>query len=327
MPNLTQIELPSGSTYDLIDQGARDLIAALNNWDYLVSTNAASTPYGVQWDDDGTTITGTLVASADTTYKIYLVPTSDDTGNDGFKEYITITKDEGVTYQWEMFGTIVAPDLSNYVRKDEVGTLAYKNSASGSGTVAVPQTYTTTITPVAKDVIVSGITAGTVNVTKSAVTVSKANSGTATYTPEGNVTAPTISVGTAGSTTTIKNPTSKTVVTDMSVANPNATEAEGELVYCSVSGTKLSLKKFIESTGDSITTTNVTVKDGDATYEATAPTFTGTGARLVTDSEVATSATFSGRSINCSGSYTPAAPIATTVTDTTETKTVNVTVS
>ena len=66
MANLTQIELPTGSVYDLVDQGARDLISALNSFDYLISTNAATTPYGVQWDDDGTTITGTLVASADT---------------------------------------------------------------------------------------------------------------------------------------------------------------------------------------------------------------------------------------------------------------------
>ena len=98
------------------------------------------------------------------------------------------------------------------------------------------------------------------------------------YTPAGTVSTPTISVQTAGSTTTINNPTSKTVVTDMSVSAPASGTATGELVYCSVSGETLSLSKFIETTGASITTSNVTVKNGDAAYQSSQPTFTGTKA-------------------------------------------------
>ena len=88
-PILTQVELPSGSTYDLVDAGARELIAALNSFDYLVCTSAANTPYGVKWKSGATTITGTLVASADTMHTIYLVPSLSDEG-DAYKEYITI---------------------------------------------------------------------------------------------------------------------------------------------------------------------------------------------------------------------------------------------
>ena len=140
----------------------------------------------------------------------------------------------------------------------------------------------------------------------------------------------------------------------MSVADPSATAATGELVYCTVSGTKLSLKKFVETTGASITTSDVTVKNGDASYSASAPaftgtgaelkftgssssgtisgtaaaqTFTGTGARLVTDSEVATDASFTGASMTSTGSYTPAAGIATTTVAGSTSTTVNVTVS
>lgn len=383
MANLTQIELPSGSVYDIVDQGARDLIDALNSFEYVVSSTAADTPQGVKWGS----ITGTLVPSESTMYKIYLVP-ADEATDDSYAEYITVKKGSGAsaTYQWEKFGNVSLPDMSNYVSKAEAGALAYKDTASGSGTIAVPKTFTTIITPAAKDVSVTGTTAGTVNVTKNTVTISKAASGTATYTPEGSnasssvsgtcsvtpsgtiskgtgtanytpegsVAAPTISVATAGSTTTIKNPTSKTVVTDMSVANPSSTTATGELVYCSVSGTKLSFKKFVETTGDSITTANVTVKNGDASYSATAPkftgtgaelkftgsdsrgtiagtaaaqTFTGTGARLVTDSEVATDASFTGASMKSTGSYTPAAGSASTTVTATEDKTVSITVS
>ena len=390
MANLTQIELPSGSVYDLVDQGARDLIDAINNWEYVVCTTAANTPKDVQWTSGSTTITGTLVAASTTMYKIYLVPSTNGT-NDIYDEYVTVNP-SGTTYKWEMFGNTALPDMTQYLKNKSghsggtAGDLAYKDSASGSGTVAVPKTFTTTITPAAKEVSVSGTTTGSVSVTKSAVTVSKASSGTVTYTPagtnasssvsgtcsvtpsgsiskgtgtanyvpEGTVAAPTISVATAGSTTTIKNPTSKTVVTDMSVADPSSTTATGELVYCSVSGTKLSLKKFVETTGASISTSNVTVKNGDASYSASAPaftgtgaelkftgsassgtisgtaaaqTFTGTGARLVTDSEVATGASFTGASMTSTGSYTPAAGTASTTVATTETKTVSVTVS
>ena len=113
-------------------------------------------------------------------------------------------------------------------------------------------------------------------------TVSAASSGTATYTPAGTVTQPTISVSTAGATTTIKNPTSKTVVTDMAVAEPSSTTATGELVYFSVANETLTLKKFVETTGASITTENKTVKTGDAAYTATGAAFSGTGVRLVT---------------------------------------------
>lgn len=153
--------------------------------------------------------------------------------------------------------------------------------------------------------------AGSVSLTKTnkTTTVAPASSGTATYTPGGTVGTPTISVKTAGSTTTIKNPTSKTVVTDMSVAEPNSTAATGALAYYSVSGETLTFKQIVETTGASITTSNVTVKNGDAAYESSQPTWTGTGVRLVTGNiSTADSASFSGTeaTISSSASYTPA---------------------
>jgi len=297
MSEISKITLPSGTTYDLKDAHARELIDEMSGYtDFLgVTTTALS---------DGATTNPIKINNKDVTAKKGNIATY------GSAEFIF----NGTA--WQAFG-----DLSG------LGTLAYKNSASGSTTVAVPKTYTTTVTPQAKDVSVSGTTTGSVSVTKSNVTVSKAASGTATYTPAGTVSAPTISVKTAGSTATIKNPTSKTVVTDMSVAAPATGTATGELVYCSVSGETLSLSKFIESTGDSITTANVTVKTGDAAYQSTQPSFTGTGARLVTDSEVATDASFTGASMTSTGSYTPATPTASTTTATTENKTVSITVS
>ncbi len=69
IPDISQLQLPTGSVYNVKDQRARDLIAAINNWDYVLAVDAATTPYGVEWEDgSGTTITGTLVASADVMY-------------------------------------------------------------------------------------------------------------------------------------------------------------------------------------------------------------------------------------------------------------------
>lgn len=149
--------------------------------------------------------------------------------------------------------------------------------------------------------------AGSVSFSNSNVTTTVAAAeGDATYTPAGSVAAPTISIATAGSTTTIHDPTAATVVTNVDVANPSETAAEGELVYCSVSNETLSLSKFTATTGASITTSDVTVKTGDAAYEASAPAFTGTGARLVTGNiSVPLSASFSGSEGNVSVTGTP----------------------
>ena len=384
MPNpyLTQIELPSGSVYDLHDSR----VDSLNNWEYVVCTDASNTPKDVTWDSGGTTITGTLVASADTMYKIYLVPDTNGT-NDTFDEYITVNP-SGSTYQWEMFGNTKLPDMNQYVKNKSghsggtAGDLAYKDSASGS--VTVPKTYTSsttvsTATTSAESVSVSGTTTGSVSLTTSTVDVKPNSTGTAankytpagtnasssvsgscTVTPGGSISvgsgtanytpAGSITVATAGGTTTIKNPTSKTVVTDMSVSAPSATTATGELVYCEVSGTKLSLKKFVETTGASISTSNVTVKNGDASYlfsgtgaelkftgssstgtisgTADAQTFTGTDTYLKTAVQVGTAASFTGASMTSTGSVNVPATYSattTTTTNTTESKTVTVT--
>ena len=298
MADIYQIELPSGSTYDLRDSR----VDSLNNWSYIVCSSAANTPKDVVWTSGSTTITGTLVASADTMYKIYLVPSANGT-NDIYDEYISVNT-TGTTYVWEMFGNTKLPDMNDYVKNASghsggtAGALAYKGSVSG--TVAVPKTYTSTFTGASMTSTGSYTPAGSVSssftgtgvrlqtdskvgtaasFTGSSMTSTgnftpagsiSVGSGTANYTPAGS-----IAVSTAGSTTTIKNPTSKTVVTDMSVAAPSSTSASGELVYCSVSGTKLSLQKLVETTGASITTSNVTVKNGDAAYS-----FTGTGKEL-----------------------------------------------
>lgn len=200
---------------------------------------------------------------------------------------------------WASFGDLSA-----------LGALAYKDSASGS--VAVPKTYS--FTGSSTSVSVSGTTAGSVSETKGKVTVSKASSGTATYTPEGSVSGtvgtPTISVKTAGSTAKVTGITSVGTLPTM----PTFT----------VSGTTLTITAGSAGTLP-VADTEKTFKTSDAAYQASQPSFSGsfsgTGARLETDSQVLTGASFTGASMTSTGSCTPAGSVATA---TTENKTVTV---
>lgn len=100
------------------------------------------------------------------------------------------------------------------------------------------------------------------------------------YTPAGTVSAPTIGVKTAGATTTISNPTAVTVAKTVVAAAPDATAPDNAITYYSVANETLSLYQIGYTTGNSITTDSVTVKTGDAEYQAGTPTFNGTAATI-----------------------------------------------
>ncbi len=89
------------STYDTTTIDSK--IAAVDQFKYKVSTDAASTPEGIRWHSDSTTITGTLKASASTEFCIYLVPDSSDVESGAYIEYMTVKN--GTTYRWEPIGT------------------------------------------------------------------------------------------------------------------------------------------------------------------------------------------------------------------------------
>lgn len=324
MADISVIQLPSGSSYNIKDAWARQAIQGLGNpTHFLGASSTAITDGGTQ---------------KPTINSVEVTPNAGDIVVYNNGEFI-----------WSGTAWIELGDLSG------LGSLAYKNSASGSvtptGTVSKPSftgsssnvtitaadntsgnyqpkgsisgiawtgasmTATGKFTPAGSVSLTNGnktatvapassgdatyTPAGGVSLAKTdkTVTISAASSGTATYTPGGSVGTPTISVKTAGSTTSINNPTSKTVVTDMSVAEPSATAATGALAYYSVSGETLTLKQIVETTGASINTSAVTVKTGDAAYQSSQPTWTGTGARLVGTVSTADSASFSGTGV------------------------------
>ena len=284
MAEISKITMPSGNTYDIKDATAREAISKLQNIENVLSTDAASTPSGVTWNNNGITITGTLAASATTQGKIYLVPNGSNTDKNTFKEYLTI-KTTSNTYAWEMIGT-TETDLSN------LGALAYKDSASGSttpsGTVSQPTfsgnqlNSTGNFTP-----------SGTVSFTNTNKTAAvSSTTGATTYTPDGSVSAPSISVAAAGATTNIS-----TVSSIGTLPSLVMTVSSENLTFSWDAGTLPSI-------------TPVTVKTGDATYEASTPTFTGTGVRLVTDNiSVPSAAIFSGTQGSISVSGTPSGTV------------------
>jgi len=292
MADISVIKLPSGSDYNIKDAWARQQLEAITGGNALVFIGVTTTALS-----DGSTTSPITIDSENVTPQtgnvVFYTPTGEPT-----QEFIW----NGTS--WQLFGAAA----------DILGALAYKDSASGkvtaTGTISTP-TFTgssSAVTITATDNTsgnyqpkgsISGIAwtgasmtstgkftpAGSVTVgtTTSTATVSAAASGTTTYTPGGSVGTPTISVKTAGSTTTIKNPTSTTCAKTVVAQAPSATShPSNNLTYYAVDGETLSLYQLGYTTGAAITTSDVTVKTGDAAYESSQPSWTGTAVRLVT---------------------------------------------
>lgn len=315
MPNqISKITLPSGTTYDIKDAYARQQIQAIVGGNVIsfggVSTTALTdggtekpTVGGKQIDptlgqiffygtsefiwgsDNKWHALGDLTSLGDLAYKD---TASTDYTPAGIVSKPTFTGSSSTV-------TITSTDNSS-------GNYQPKGSISGGAFTGSNTTFTGKFTPQGQ------ITTTTATTENKTATVSKASSGTVTYTPEGSVAAPTISVATAGSTTTIKDPTSVTVAKTVVAAAPGAAAPANSLTYYAVANETLSLYQLGYTTGASITTENKTVKTGDATYSASAPAFTGTGARLVTGNIVVPktyTSTFSGTEGDVSTSGTP----------------------
>ena len=299
MADISKITLPSGTTYDIKDETARQMASA--GVSFTISTDAASTPKDVKWDNNGTTVTGTLVASASTTGVFYLVPaTTQQSTKDIYAEYVTVKK--GSAYSWEKIGTTDI-DLSN------LGSLAYKDSATGnytpSGTVSQPTfsgnslTSTGTFTPdgtvstptftgTEGSVSVSGTPSGTIGV----------GTGAANYTPGGTVSTPTITVTPTASTGYV----ASSATGGGSVTSGTAASATMPVLETSVSNDTLVLSwtpgSFTANTPTSVTLPSFTSKNivtGISNASSSQPSFTGTGVNL----------TFSGATMSSSGAFTP----------------------
>lgn len=172
--------------------------------DYVDSAVGKIHNFDVVIDSEGSTATGpSVTASADTMYKIYMVP-SDEAAAGTYIEYITIKSGDGdtATYKWEAIGS-TKTNLTGYVPTDTtvatialdhnittaelqtalgLGAMAYADTASGSTTLETVDSITM------KEMTVAGN--ATVTSKSAAATLTKAD-----YTPAGAITGEAISGG------------------------------------------------------------------------------------------------------------------------------------
>ena len=330
MPDISRITLPSGTTYDIKDATAREQIAAIVGGDIIrfvgvssteITDGGTETPiiggeqhtpavgdlvfYGAKefiYTGDDWSELGDLSSLGD----LALYDTIEVVTNDPSPNYVptgSITGDDTITIGGISINAPETPGTGNYTPD---GTINGNGTVTGSDITYTPEgsigsdgstlepsgTYTPEGTVSADNgdglVTISTLTEDQIPPEADPSLFSS------NYTPAGTVAAPAISVATAGSTTTIKNPTKATVATAVTTAAPGASAPNNPLTYYSVSNETLSLYQIGYNTGDSITTSDVTVKTGDASYNATAPSFNGTPVFIFGSANIPTSYTFTG---------------------------------
>jgi hypothetical protein len=349
-PQIKRIQSITGTTYDIVDAGARELIAALEGSTSFLGvtttplTDGATTnpivvnganvdavtggiaSYGSKefiWNGSAWQEFGDLSSLGALAYKNNATTTYTPagsvsqptfTGTEGTVSVkgtpsgsVTITTADNTNGNYQPKGTISQPSFTGSSSTftgnfTPAGNVTISKASSGTANYTPAGSVTSTFTGDSITSTGKYTPAGSVSFTNGnkTATVSKANSGEATYTPEGSVSAPTISVGTAGSTATVNSITNVGTLPEMTMTVENET-----LTFGFSQGT-------LPTKG-----ANQTVKTSDATYTASAPTFTGTGARLVTGNiSVPTSASFSGTEGDVSVSGTTTGSVSSSFTGT-----------
>lgn len=299
MPNqyISKITIPQGTFY-IKDSEARDLIAAISGQiQFNLSTNAATTPKGVTWDNSGTLVTGTLVPATNTgtaqspvwtpTVGYYLVPQTNANGQDYYSEYVVVYKGSASAtqyggYDWEKIGDTEI-DLSS------LGALAYKDSVTlnkqtatvvGSGTQIVVggvpalqgDDYSTDIfvksypgsTQKLETTSITG-TNGTVSVsqvTKSNVTATNTVFGTSTTASSVTKIGKTASNTVFGTSTTASKATAGTAV---SVAKAASSATNVSRIALSSGNTSILEKATVDTSTETLTIGAATVTQSSVT--------------------------------------------------------------
>lgn len=311
MPEISKITLPSGTTYDIKDAQAREDIEALQGIAAGGIQLVGKTTTAIS---DGSTTSTIVVNSAN---------------HNAIKGDLVFY--ESKEFVWDGSKWLEFGDMGS------LGALAYKDSASTNytpaGSVSQPTFTGTSLTSTGNFTPAGGVTVSTKTTSNKTATVSKAASGTATYTPEGSVSKPTFtgsatSVSVTGTPTgsvskpsITVTPTTETVNSitavgtlpswSATVANENLTIAwaagtlptkgANQSVMTAASAALASAPAF---TGNEVTFTGSCTPEGDVSQ----PSFTGTGARLVTGNIAVPStyeASFSGTQGSVSVTGTP----------------------
>lgn len=311
MPEISKITLPSGTTYDIKDAQAREDIEALQGIAAGGIQLVGKTTTAIS---DGSTTSTIVVNSAN---------------HNAIKGDLVFY--ESKEFVWDGSKWLEFGDMGS------LGALAYKDSASmnytPAGSVSQPTFTGTSLTSTGSFTPAGGVTVSTKTTTNKTATVSKASSGTATYTPEGSVSKPTFTgastavsvtgtpTGSVSKPNITVTPTTETVNSitavgtlpswSATVANENLTIAwaagtlptkgANQSVMTAASAALAAAPVF---TGNEVTFSGSCTPEGDVSQ----PSFTGTGARLVTGNIAVPStyeASFSGTQGSISVTGTP----------------------
>ena len=309
MPDISKVTLPSGTTYDIKDSTAREMISAgvsfIVAWDGASTPVAANIPAGVVVVYNGQSTTGTLAAANGTAGAFYLVKSKTTPSSetyDVYDEYVVIKPDieDSSTWFWEKIGDTKV-DLSDVVTNVTLN----KSTDTAIGTDATFTITQPTIT------LATGATAGTGVISLVTGISSASASGDSVTALTGLGTASTASV--IGASATIKN-TQPTITlgTNSSSANGRvsvltAATASNTNVKATASGASTAWNskdevsavtgyespstdtfvKSVSSTSKKLATTSITGVSGSTTAsKATASTsqITATGSGTVSTS-------------------------------------------
>ena len=302
MADISQITLPSGSTYYLKDieargdiQSLKALIGTTTGAKVLVFKGISSTPLS-DGNAESPKVGNTQITNM-TVGDIYFYGNAEFIWGEN-PEYNAETNPSVPQYVWHELGRLTG-----------LGGLAYKYKATGSyqptGTISNPTFSGSTLTMSTDYTPQGNVTVSVTSSTAQKYAVSEVTSDGGIYQPKGTVSAPTftgtlatismstsytpggtvssvpIGLDVAGATTAINNPTPKPVMMGLATTSPGETAPSNAITYWSVSSETLSLYQIGYNKEDSITTSSVTVKTSDATYKMNGnPTFTGTGATI-----------------------------------------------
>lgn len=257
MPELSEIQLPSGSIYKFRDDVARSQQAGaiVNRGVSMTALSDFSTTKTINI----ATLTEEEPADWSTDYTSYYTYNSDTHTFTAVPEGSGAPAWEESTYYAAVSRTCEQNDAVFYITHEFVfdGTAWHEfGDMSGLAAVATTGDYndltnkpTIPAAQVNSDWDAASGVAQILN-KPTIPTVDQQYDSSSTNAQSGTAVAAAIANQGSDSVTPVS---AKTVVTAVSASSPSSTQATGEVVYVSVSGTKLILSKIVQTTGDSVT--------------------------------------------------------------------------
>lgn len=331
MAEISKITLPSGTTYDLRDDAARQAISA--GFSLLVVETLPT-------------------ASADTLGSIYLVSHNHGAG-DTYDEFVTVKGGtaSAPTYTWEKIGNTDV-DLSGYSKTGHTHSVTTNVTVGDHTGLVTGGTVESSFNGTKADLTVKGTPTGSVTVTETSTgknyTPKGSISGTAwtgsdtsftgSYTPAGSISTPNITVATkntSGSDVTVYSMSSAGSKTDGSYTASSYTPetytvADGVLTITASNYTKEQVT-LPTVTLPSRTQVNITASSSQPVFDGTQATITTSGTPKGSISAQGTftgtdvKLAFSGNELTSAGEYTPTGNVTSTFNKTTSTITHSVT--